>query len=221
MFVNANYTFQKENSSTVSINVLLPFIISGSNEQKPPILEKLQLDGLELDYKWKTIQIPSFSTHFNFDAIEFTLSFTGQEEKTVNVQYNRDYQNGAGSFTSTTAHYNFQYYVGTALAWNHNISTAEFEFWIPRSICDEINQNSFNNFTETNKYYIGVIHKTNWMPETDQISIWWRNQILIPGILQIYMLFFIVVLGIPLILLGLVFKFYKRKNNKLLFRIIR
>jgi hypothetical protein len=213
VYINANYTFQNENMSTVNINILLPFIISGSNEAKPPILENLMVEGTDLDYTWKQIQIPLLTTHANFQALEFTLQFIGQEEKIVTVQYNRDYQNGAGSWDSRTRRYNFQYCVGTALAWNHNISSADFEFWIPKSICDEINNdNYFDGFEETDTHFIGILHYTNWLPEEEMISIWWEDEVLFSELQIGLMRFALIMFGVPIGLLSL--GLFLRRLNK-------
>ncbi|MHA2154533.1 MAG: hypothetical protein ACXABU_04280 [Candidatus Hodarchaeales archaeon] len=195
--INANYTFQNNDSSTVEINILLPFITSKSNEAKPPILEILTLDEIELDFTWQDVQIPSISTSAIFHAIKFSLLFTGNEEHTVNVQYNRDYIDGVGSWDSRTLHYNFQYCVGTALAWNHNISWANFEFWIPKKICGDINSDwYFDSFEETDTQFIGTIQYSNWLPEDELISIWWTDQVLYSHKEFMTTLLILVILGI-------------------------
>ncbi|MFX0171616.1 MAG: hypothetical protein ACFE9L_06830 [Candidatus Hodarchaeota archaeon] len=210
VFINANYTFANDNQSMININILLPFIIFKSNEVNPPVLERLMLDGLDLEYTWKTIQIPSVYRG-DFQAIEFKLSFTGEEEKTIYAQYNRDYQDGAGSWGSNTEHYHFQYYVGTALAWNHSINEAYFEFWMPKSICDSIDsERLFETFEETSDYYIGSIHHTNWMPEEHWISIGWTNEVLLSG-LQILIVEALVEFGVFFGIISLVFFIIKRK----------
>jgi hypothetical protein len=210
VFVNANYTFANENQSMININILLPFIIFESNEPKPPVLERLMLDGLDVEYTWKTIQIPSASPG-DFQAIEFKLSFTGQEEKNVHVQYNRDYQDGVGSWGSNTEHYHFHYCVGTALAWNHSISEAYFEFWMPKSICDGIDKvKYFETVEETSDYYIGSIHHTNWIPEDPWISIGWTNEVLLSG-QQILIVVALIGFGVFFGIMCLVFFIIKRK----------
>ncbi len=211
VFINANYTFANGNSSSVGLNILLPFVISGSKETNPLLLESLLLDGLPVDYVWKTIQIPSISTYGDFQALELFVYFDGEEEHTVNIHYNRDYQDGAGTFTSNTAEYNFRYCVGTALTWNHNIDSADFEFWIPKSICNDINSDRyFDTFEEEDKFFVGNLKYSDWLPEEEFITIWWTDTVLITGMQQIFLLFGMGIIGALVGTGGLIY-FLKRK----------
>lgn len=177
--VNAFYTLKNNKSTAIDMGIALPFC----NNSETYIMS-LSLQEKEIDYNWldeTEINVIHILRHSNYHAITFNLSFTAYEEKTIHIQYSREcniYDSMDGLKKKT--HYGYRYLVGTARAWNHPLESASFEFWIPKSLCDQINTGYRKmSVRETSDYRIVSVKYENWLPSSDNVmvSVWWTQTV--------------------------------------------
>jgi hypothetical protein len=138
--VNATYTFKNYANSSIELLVLLPFANIPSNIH-------ITRNGLNISFEQSDeykhgIDIPSslnlkppdihLTTLHTDEMIQFPLMFSGGENITVSISYNRKYLFRYKYFERN--YYNeFRYIIGSTRWWNHTIDKAHFEFWIPKN----------------------------------------------------------------------------------------
>ena len=107
--------------------------------------------------------------------------------------------------------------MGTASAWNHNITTASFEFYIPKSLCDDLDhERYFDHFEITDQYYIGAYYFSNWLPEDlPFISVYWTHQVLFTPMQEVLTKVFLIIVLVALGIVGLFIFIRRRKKNDL------
>jgi len=179
--INAFYTLENNKSIAIDMGIALPFL----NESEKDI-ESLSVQEKELDYIWldekEITDIPFFRNSGKyFHVIAFNLSFTAYEEKTIHIQYSREYNiyNNTTGLKKET-HYGYSYLVGTARAWNRPLESASFEFWVPKRLSDHIPKNHRNmSVRETPNYYILSVKYENWLlsDNYETIGVWWTQTI--------------------------------------------
>jgi len=171
-YMHAQYIFKNNCTENVDLHIRLPFIVYDGpddivlSEEKHP-----------LDYSWvnTTVGLEFFDDYYEFKAIEFFLSFEPYEKITVTIQYSREYEIDDSTMNSFI-YYSFGYIIGTAKTWNHPLDSALFEFWIPKSICDDsfLLSKQFAVTVEP-KHYVASVEYLNWIPEHDVIDIYWHK----------------------------------------------
>jgi len=127
-----------------------------------------------------------------FYLIEFNLTFNAYEKKDVIIHYSRDYV--VYDYESNPEiHHIYQYFVGSLRIWNHTIDQAEFNFWVPKALCDNIQEiqeywypdylgNNTSNITEYENYYFLSVKYENWtLPDPESydyyfIRISWKEK---------------------------------------------
>ncbi len=187
--VNASYTFTNLNDTKNNLTVYLPFV-NYYNISKRPVVTIIKVDDIIVDYEWQELGI-NLSTLYRgtlgyeqFYLIELNLQFEANETKELQVDYVRDYMKYDYP-SNSEIYYGYRYFVGSLRLWNQTLDSAKFEFWIPKSICDNI-QKPWNsdylgeNITELheyeNYYYLSVTYE-NWTfpPQTEDKSTYIYN----------------------------------------------
>ena len=187
--VNALYSFKNNGTTSINLSIILP--IPMQNPYSPedhqfltfsPILEE---NHIPIAYKWlNSRDLRDFSIFHGtmiFRGLAFNMSFAAAEEKTIHVQYSRDYYiTETEEFEGKINVYEYTYLVGTARAWNCSLESAYFEFWIPKNLCDKKPQSNVKmSMRETFDYYILSVEHVNWLPSTNDevIGVRWNNTI--------------------------------------------
>ena len=179
-YINAFYTLKNNKSTAIDMGIALPFL-----NVSETYIESLSLLEQEIDFIWldetEISVIPIFRNNEYYNAIAFNLSFMAYEEKTIHVQYSREYNiyNEWDGLKKET-HYGYRYLVGTARAWSCPLESAFFEFWVPKSLCDHILMGYRNkSVRETSNYHIVSVKYENWLPSSnsEMVSVWWTQTV--------------------------------------------
>ena len=174
-YISANYTFRNVNDTACNLTILLPF--HNAYYHKPNVSELLANEN-NISYKWKNMTESLFNTYENifwyneFYLIEFNLTFNAYEKKDVIACYSRDYVVYNYESNPDIRHI-YRYFVGSLKIWNHTIDKAEFNFWVPKELCDNIQEiqeywypdhlgNNTSNITEYENYYFLSVKYENW-----------------------------------------------------------
>lgn len=180
--VTATYTFKNTANQSVNQTILLPFW------QRPYNLS-LTCNSLELNYSWSIYNTSEAEDIFNISspyllffwtnisAINFMLSFEPYEEKTIFVNYTREYER-------TGSESEFRYIARTGALWPHPIENAVFEFKINRTYYKEPLKWDYD-VTNTTEYVIGNANFSNWTPTMDLIIHWGEYQSSWPPVVNI------------------------------------
>ena len=176
----AVYTFENLNNTPCSTTILIPYLNQYNNSNRP-VITKLLLDGNNLNYEWKYLA-ENFSIIYKpasmwggdktYYLVELKIPFEANETKVVEIHYTREYQRYDYS-DNDKIYYDYKYFVGSARLWNQSIEKAEFNFWVPKSICDNIQEikenwypdylgNNTSNITEYGNYYYLRVKYENW-----------------------------------------------------------
>lgn len=176
--INALYSFKNNDSTFINMSIILPL----------PTYDKeldvsLLLEENEIAYRWLDNRelrgIRILSGNLFFRAITFNISFTADEEKTIHVQYARDYHIvDRSDVWEKTTHYDYSYLVGTAMAWNRSLESAYFEFWVPKNLSENKPQSNKNMIVreKVNHFVLSVEYK-NWLPSNgdEVIGVAWHK----------------------------------------------
>ena len=196
----AAYTFENLNNTACNTTILIPYV-NYYNEYDRPIISQLLLDGNNINYEWSDLaenfsEIYSYGIHDEYHLVELKIPFEANETKVVKIHYTRDYM-VYDYYDNNEIHYSYRYFVGSARLWNHSIEEASFNFWIPKAMCDNIQEIQENwypdyqgkntcNITEDENYYFLSVKYENWTLSTRQdgkinylndfVSISWKER---------------------------------------------
>jgi hypothetical protein len=198
-YIIANYTFKNIETTMSNLTIFIPFI-NYENESTKPDITQIQVDGKSVEYNWGQLTenfsdiYPSNWGYEQFNYMEVNLTFNAQETKGLQIHYTRDYM--IYNYPSNTEiHYEYRYFVGSLRLWNQSLEKAEFEFWVPKTLCDTIQKpwnshvigNNISELIEYEKYYYVSVIYENWtLPTTvndheisiyqDFVSLKWQKK---------------------------------------------
>ena len=172
------YTFKSLSTENITVEILFPF------REKP---RGLKVRDGDMGIEWREVPINSSIFHdpltSNIDGdftggyivqlcMVFSLSFSPGEEKTVKIEYRRDYMIYDSSL-NTEIIYRFDYIIGTARAWGRPIDHALFEFKIPSSMYTS----GLNGFEVRREfgYVVAKVEYRNWTPEDKYLTVRWEE----------------------------------------------
>lgn len=178
--INALYSFKNNDSTSINMSIILPLPTYGKE-----LNVSLLLEENEIAYRWLDSRelrvVPILSGSLIFRAIAFNMSFTADEEKTIHVQYSRDYHIvDRWDKWGKKTHYDYSYLVGTARAWNRSLESAYFEFWVPKNLSKNIPQSNENmSVRDKFNYFVLSVEYKNWLPSTgdEVIGVAWHKTI--------------------------------------------
>jgi hypothetical protein len=171
--VQATYVFKNNGSTRASAGIRLPFSSIPANIE-------LSIGETAADYSWEYNTSLGEISEQKYHSITFSVDIVANEEKEVQVMYERDYL--IYSYDERLFTHEFSYLVGTIRSWNRSLDSAKFEFVIPSSLCGlgiEINGGEYDgntSFSQSLNHITTTLALTDWMPEHDLLTIKFQGE---------------------------------------------
>ncbi|RLF54582.1 MAG: hypothetical protein DRN28_04975 [Thermoplasmata archaeon] len=186
---SGKYTFKSLSTESIIVEILFPF------REKP---RGLKVKDGDIEVKWRDVPINDsiFYAPFtsNIDGgltgeyvvqlcMVFSLHFSPGEERTIRIEYRRDYMIYDSSL-NTEIIYRFDYIIGTARAWGRPIDHALFEFKIPSSMYTS----GLEGFEVRREfgYVVAKEEHWNWTPEDKYLTVRWED-VKVGAVIKMYL----------------------------------
>lgn len=171
--VQAEYLFRNDGPYHVNLSIFLPFNDTAT-------VFDLKVDGIDHSYQEYQMDLHRYywwGSGRSYHGVLFGVSFGPHGSRNVSIGYQRELHVSYDYEDNDKLHHSFNYMVWTTKYWNHSIDRARFEFWLPRSLYEEIDYYDFNSSYESGKYTVLVEEYEDWSPSDyyGEVGInWWR-----------------------------------------------
>lgn len=171
----ANYSFNNPCETASNLTLVIPFLNAYNASQKPDF-SKILLDETIISFEWRAwdniaLFYPYYPLdyHTSYYLIDVNLTLDPFEKKVLSLHYSREYAI-YDYYDNPAIMCEYKYFVGSLQRWNHPIKSAEFEFRVPKTICDDTPEflqrenlgDNISVFTEYDTFYQVYLKFENW-----------------------------------------------------------
>jgi hypothetical protein len=170
----ANYTFMNKLSEDCNFTIFLPFVSSVTQF-------KIEIGEEGINYEFGTYILALYEfDYYKVPAIVFELSLTANEEKTVEVSFQRVIVGTVSVLVEASTDYQCHYLVSTTKFWGEPLEYANFVYWIHKDTNLEVSNivldgySAINLISEDPEKFIVNDNNTDWLPSRNYKSLSWK-----------------------------------------------